>query len=457
MYNAALSFHFVGIGGTGMSGLAEIMLSLGFKVSGSDQKQTAVTERLASLGAYVTYGHRKENLPEHTSTLVYSSAVPMDSAELVEARRRGIPVIRRAEVLAELMRLKFGVAVAGAHGKTTTTSMTAAILEHANLDPTIVIGGQVKSTGTGGKSGKGQFLVAESDESDRSFLLLKPTVAVVTNIDNEHLSAYGSFDDLKNAFEQFVESVPFYGLAVLCIDDMHVRSLAEKITKRKVTYGVSPDAMIQARNIRPGIGGTRYEVWVKNEKFAEITLPMFGTHIAINSLASIAVAMEFGVDATIIQEALKTFSGVARRLEISGTKRGVTVMNDYGHHPTEVMATIRAIKEGFGSELRSLTVIFQPHRYTRTKECFAQFLSAFEHADQLLIMDIYSAGEAPIAGISSQVLCEAIHHENKKHLAGSELSLIASSVVANAASGDVILCLGAGSVGSLPQKVLEVL
>jgi UDP-N-acetylmuramate--alanine ligase len=452
MYNPKLHFHFTGIGGSGMSGIAEILLNLGFRVSGSDLKSSSVCERLQKLGATVAVGHRAENVPDTTSLLVYSSAVTAANPELAEARRRGLPVIPRAAVLAELMRLKYGVAVAGSHGKTTTTSMTAAVLERGGLDPTVIIGGQVKSTGSGGKLGRGDFLVAESDESDRSFLLLKPTIAVVTNIDAEHLSAYSSPDDLENSFEQFVASVPFYGLAVLCTDDPKVCNLASRYAGRKVTYGFRDPAQLQAKNLVCKKFVTSFDVYRSGEFLLHVDLPMLGRHIALNSLAAIAVGLEFGISPDKIAEALSTFSGVKRRLEVIAEIRGITIMNDYGHHPTEVAATLAAVKQGFGEDLGRLRVVFQPHRYSRTRDCFEEFITAFKDADELLLTDIYSAGEEPIIGIDAQSLCAAIAHENKTHVGQIEAAI--PRLVTEAKAGDVVLCLGAGSIGTLPERLV---
>ena len=435
-----------------MSGIAEILLALGFKVSGSDQKCNEACKRLEERGASISYSHVAENVPESATMVVYSSAVSKQNPELVIARERGIPVIRRAEVLAELMRLKYGVGVAGSHGKTTTTSMTAAILEEGGLDPTVIIGGKVKSIGTGGKLGRGDVLVAETDESDRSFLLLRPTVAIVTNIDSEHLNAYASYTELEQSFEQFVCSVPFYGLSVLCIDDPKVRDIAARINGRKVTYGISPDAMIRAENITPSRDGSKFDVFRAGEFLCSVQLAMLGKHMAINSLAAIAVGLEFGVPVQKICRALSNFGGVGRRLEIIGEPSGIVVINDYGHHPTEVKATISAVRSGWGGALRKLHVIFQPHRYTRTQDCFAQFLDAFVECDNLIVTDIYSAGEEPIEGISGEVLAKAINHPSCNYV--DDLSAVPNKLLRSLEAGDVVICLGAGSIGSLPEKLI---
>ena len=436
-----------------MSGLAEILLHDGFKVSGSDIKLNATCQRLQKLGVEVFEGHRKENLPQGASLLVYSSAVRADNPELLEAESRGIPVIRRAEVLAELMRLKYGVAVAGSHGKTTTTSMTAAILEKANLDPTVIIGGQVKSMGSGGKLGKGEFLVAESDESDRSFLLLKPTMAIVTNIDSEHLTAYKSFLELEESFEKFVNSVPFYGLAVLCIDDAKVRDLAQRYRGRKVTYGFSLDANLRATNIEPHKHYTLYDVMLADKKIMSVKLPMLGQHMVVNSLAAIAIGLELGISPETICEALNGFSGVGRRLETIGVEKGVTVINDYGHHPSEIKATIHALRAGWGKAIGRFHVVFQPHRYSRTKDCFADFLTSFSDCDNLIVTDIYAASEDPIPGISGEALYNGIVHSSKHYV--RDLNDIVPGLVKELKDGDLVLCLGAGTVGTLPEEFLS--
>jgi len=429
-----------------MSGIAEILLTLGFKVSGSDLHLSQVTERLASIGATIFEGHREENVPPSASLVVYSSAVTRENPEMKEAERRHLPIVRRAEVLAELMRLKFGVAVAGSHGKTTTTSMTASILEAGALDPTVIIGGKVKSMASGGKLGRGEFLVAESDESDRSFLLLKPTIAVITNIDEEHLSAYSSLKDLEDSFTQFAESIPFYGLAILCIDDPKVRLIADHFTKRCMTYGLSHDARVRATDIRHGRGWSEYTLSIDGDEKGRVRLPIPGTHLVVNSLAALSVGIELGVSVDTCISALAAFGGVARRLEVVGDARGITVINDYGHHPTEVLATLQAVRDGWADGMRKLHVVFQPHRYTRTRDCFSKFQRCFSVADTVCITEIYSAGEVPIEGISGSSLAASVEHPNCTFVpsleqAGARLDGMMSS-------GDVVVFLGAGSIGS---------
>ena len=453
MYNPKLHFHFTGIAGSGMSGIAEVLLSLGFRVTGSDLRPGEVSERLRSLGARIFEGHDSRHVDQSASLLVYSSAVGPDNVELVEARRRGIPVIRRAEVLAELMRLKYGVAVAGSHGKTTTTSMIAAIMEAGGFDPTVIIGGQLKARGTGSRIGRGDFLVAETDESDKSFLLLKPTIAVVTNIDAEHLNAYSSLAELEESFECFVSAVPFYGLAILCADDHRVRSLAARYSGRKLLYGLSPDAELQAREINLAGMSARFEVWRQDELLfpAEIQLP--GRHMVVNALAAVAVGLELGLDSSKIVQALLDFSGVSRRSEVVGEVGEVLVINDYGHHPTEIKATLRGLREGWQGKIKRLHVVFQPHRFSRVRDCFVDFLEAFNDADNLIMTDIYPANEAPIDGVTGQRLFEALVHKCKTFVPGLEEipSLLASQV----APGDIVICLGAGSVGQLSYEIVR--
>lgn len=455
MYNPQLHFHFVGIGGSGMSGIAEILLNLGFQVSGSDLSRSPVSSRLEQLGATVHIGHAAENLADSASLLVYSSAVRDDNAEVVEARRRGLPVVPRAEVLAELMRLKFGVGVAGSHGKTTTTSMVAAVMDAGKLDPTVIIGGRVKSIGSGGRLGKGAYLVAESDESDRSFLRLKPTVAVVTNIDNEHMNAYSSFDDLKDSFRRYVDSVPFYGLAVLCIDCPHVREIAEDIKGRRVTYGVSADAQLQAHSISHDKFTTSCTVMRDGVELFKLCLPLPGEHLLMNSLAAIAVGLEFGVEPQVIKAALESFSGVERRFEVVGAAEDLTVVNDYGHHPTEIAATIEAVQKGWSEIDGTIHVLFQPHRFSRTRDCFDEFRTAFSGCDRLYIVDIYPAGEAPLPGITAERLAKDIEHPQVTYL--GDLENATAALQQEVRAGDIVLCLGAGSIGAYATELADTL
>lgn len=436
-----------------MSGIAEILINLGFKVSGSDLRLGEACERLRGLGAQIFCGHASSNVPESASLVVYSSAVRLDNVELLEAKTRGIPVIRRAEVLAELMRLKYGVAVAGSHGKTTTTSMVAEIMEAGRFDPTVIIGGQVRSRGTGSRLGRGDFLVAETDESDRSFLLLKPTIAIVTNIDAEHLNAYASLSELEESFERFVSAVPFYGLAILCCDDRRVRDLAARYPGRKILYGLSPDADLSAREIRLEHMRSHFEVWRNDCKLAEVALPLPGRHMAVNALGAIAVGLELGISPDIISAALSQFSGVKRRSEIVGEVGGVCVVSDYGHHPTEIKATLRALREGWAGQPGRLHVVFQPHRFTRVRDCFVDFLDAFHDCDNLVATEIYSASEEPIEGVTGRSLFEALSHSHKEFIPAIEE--VTAFLVPKLEAGDMVVCCGAGSIGSLPATLIE--
>ncbi|MFN4897199.1 MAG: UDP-N-acetylmuramate--L-alanine ligase [Pseudomonadota bacterium] len=455
MYNPRLHFHFIGIGGSGMSGLAEILLSSGFKVSGSDIKKSDICVRLEQLGAVIHIGHAASNVPPTASLVVYSSAVVMSNPEIREAKRRKLPVVRRAEVLAELMRLKFGVGVAGSHGKTTTTSMTATILDAGKLDPTVVIGGQVKTLGTGARLGQGEYLVAETDESDRSFLLLKPTVAIVTNIDDEHMNAYRSRRDLEDSFRRFIDSVPFYGLAILCVDDPVLRQIARQTTRRVLTYGFSSDADLSAIDVVPQKTGMEFSVVYRGAHLGRFNLPMLGRHLVQNCLGAIAVGLEFGISVDVIKSALAAFQGVKRRLEVVGSIGDVTIMNDYGHHPTEIRATLKAIRECFGGSMRRLVVIFQPHRYTRTQLCWDELRQSFSDADHLIMSEIYAASEEPIVGVSGEALLNDTAHVSKEYCAS--LDDAPALIKATAESGDVVLCLGAGPIGALPGVLLAAL
>ena len=438
-----------------MSGLAEILLCSGFQVSGSDIKKSDICSRLEQLGANIFIGHLASNVPASASLVVYSSAVTMSNPEVKEAKRRKLPVVRRAEVLAELMRLKFGVGVAGSHGKTTTTSMTATILDAGKLDPTVVIGGQVKSLGTGGRLGQGEYLVAETDESDRSFLLLKPTVAIVTNIDDEHMNAYRSRRDLEDSFRRFIDSVPFYGLAILCIDDPVLKQISTQTTRRVLTYGFSQEADLFAFDIVPGRSGMEFSVVYRGAHLGRFSLPMFGRHLVQNCLGAIAAGLEFGLSVDVIREALAKFGGVKRRLEVVGSAKGITVMNDYGHHPTEIKATLKAVRECFSATVKRIIVVFQPHRYTRTQLCWDQLRQSFSDADHLIMSEIYPASEEPIVGVSGEALLNETLHSSKEFCL--TLDAVPELIKNTATEGDLVLCLGAGPVGALPGEILALL
>jgi len=458
MFAKIQRIHFVGIGGIGMSGIAEVLLNLGYKVSGSDLKSSAVTERLAGLGATVFEGHRTENVTG-AEVVVASSAIPSENPEISEAHALHIPVIQRAEMLAELMRLKYGIAIAGMHGKTTTTSMVAAVLAGGGLDPTVVVGGRVDAMGSNARLGKSHYLVAEADESDRSFLKLSPILAVVTNIDREHMDCYRNMRDVKKAFRDFMDRVPFYGMVVVCNDDPMLRRMLPQIQRRTVTYGTRRGSDF---HIKPGesMRGSadnrpisRFHVTFKQKALGEFRLHVPGVHNVLNATAAIAVGIGLDIDVEQIRAALESFRGVDRRFQLRGQAAGVSVIDDYGHHPTEVRATLAAARQcGF----RKVHVVFQPHRYSRTQLLMEEFAHAFQDADTLFILDIYAASEAPIAGITGEALARNIQ-ETGGHEARYAASFgdAAEAVVAQANEGDMILTLGAGSVSQLGPMILE--
>ncbi len=452
MFKRIKHIHFVGIGGIGMSGIAEVLLNLGYRVSGSDMKESDTTERLKSLGGEIFIGHRAENITS-PHVVVISSAVKNDNVEVIAAREKQVPVIPRAEMLAELMRLKYGVAIAGAHGKTTTTSMVATVFAAGGIDPTVVIGGKLNSLGTNAKLGQGEFLVAEADESDGSFLKLSPTIAVVTNIDAEHLDYYKDIDEIKAAFLTFVNKVPFYGVSVLCLDQPHIQALIPSLQKRYQTYGMSTQADYQARDITLRPFGSTFKVVHHNKDLGLFELAVPGVHNISNSLAAIAVARELDIDIETIRKALREFSGVQRRFQIKGEVGGVIVVDDYGHHPTEIRATLAAAATGME---RRVVVVFQPHRYTRTQHLLEEFFTAFNQADKLIVMDIYAAGEKPIPGVSGQALYEGIRkHGHKDVTFIPERGKIVEHMAAVLKKGDLMITLGAGDVWKLGEEVLE--
>ena len=445
--------HFVGIGGIGMSGIAEVLLNSGYAVTGSDLHDSDATRRLRGLGARVFVGHQEENLAGNPSVVVISTAVKYANPEVLEARRRHIPVIPRAEMLGELMRMKYGVAVAGSHGKTTTTSMVAAVLSTAGLDPTMVIGGRVHMLGTNAKTGQGEFLVAEADESDGSFLLLSPTIAVVTNIDKEHMDFHQTMERLNDNFLTFINKVPFYGLAVLCLDDVNVRALLPKAKKRFATYGLSPEADFSADDLKMAAAGVEFTAMHEAKSLGKLRLHLPGRHSATNALAAVAVAYELEIPFTQVSDALSRFTGIHRRFEIKGEPNGILVIDDYGHHPTEIRATIGAIRDSWK---RPLTVIFQPHRFTRTRDLFDEFLTAFEGADRLVLTEIYPAGEDPIPGMTGEALYQAI--KRKGHLDVlfvPDKNDIVAQVGGELKQGDISLTLGAGDIYRVGEALVE--
>ena len=438
--------HFIGVGGIGMSGLAEILRTLEFDVSGSDLRAGENTKNLERLGVRIDIGHRAENV-HGADVVVYSSAIDYENSEVREARLHGIPVIPRAEMLAELMRVKYGIAIAGSHGKTTTTSLVATVLRAAGFDPTVVVGGRMAALGSNARLGEGNMLVAEADESDGSFLRLTPTIAVVTNIDPEHLDYYKTHEILKDAFVQFIEKVPFYGLAVLCLDHPHVQDLLPRVQRRHVTYGLSPQATYHARSLSFRGLSTSFVAFNRDKPLGEFTVRMPGQHNVLNTLAAIAVADELEVPLDVVKEALATFHGVARRFSIVDEIDGVSLVDDYGHHPAEVEATLNAARRAYEGRI---LVAFQPHRFTRTENLFDEFTRAFNNADQLFLTDIYAAGEKPIPGITSQHLADAIAehgHHNVKY--APDRAAMSAELARAARPGDVVIALGAGDINKI--------
>jgi UDP-N-acetylmuramate--alanine ligase len=445
--------HFVGIGGIGMSGIAEVLLTLGYAVGGTDLKESDTTRRLTELGARIQYGHDAAHL-DAADVVVISSAVKPTNPEVLAARARGIPVIPRAEMLAELMRMKYGIAVAGSHGKTTTTSLVATVLHQAGLDPTAVIGGKLPSLGSNARLGGGDYLVAEADESDGSFMKLTPTVAVVTNIDPEHLDHYGSLDALKRTFVEFINKVPFYGLAVLCVDHEHVQSILPSVEKRHVTYGFTPLASFRAVEVAFDGLRTSFTAIARGRTLGRVELAMPGRHNVLNSLAVLAVADFLGVDFAVYQRALAGFSGVGRRFTVRGEARGVMVVDDYGHHPAEIRATLAGARTGFAD--RRIVAAFQPHRYTRTRDLMGDFARAFNEADVVTVCDIYAAGEEPIAGVSSARLVDEMRASG--HLSAHYVPKradVAPALAAELRDGDIVITLGAGDVWMVGEEILK--
>ncbi len=457
MFAKIQRIHFVGVGGIGMSGIAEVLLTLGYKVSGSDLKHSAVTERLAGLGAITFAGHRAENVTG-AEVVVTSSAIARDNPEVTAARAQHIPVIQRAEMLAELMRLKYGIAIAGMHGKTTTTSMVAAVLAAGGLDPTVVVGGRVDALGSNARLGKSQYLVAEADESDRSFLKLSPILAVVTNIDREHMDCYRDMPDVEQAFVDFMDRIPFYGMLVLCNDDDQLRNLVPRLARRTVTYGVRQDSDFRIVNSQIECTSanrhySHFGVEYKGKSLGDFHLQVPGNHNVLNATAAVAVGVGLDIPPDRVREGLEKFSGVDRRFQLKGTASGVSVIDDYGHHPTEIRATLAAARQcGF----KRVHVIFQPHRYTRTRDLLDEFGGAFADADTVCVLDIYAASEPPIPNITAERVVSAIQHLGNKeaHYAPSFDDAI-RQVVAKAQSGDMVITLGAGSVSQLGPQILE--
>jgi UDP-N-acetylmuramate--alanine ligase len=456
--------HFVGVGGIGMSGIAELLANLGYEVSGSDAKRSSVTDRLERLGVRVSVGHDAAHVGA-ADVVVVSSAIKAGNPETAEAGRRQIPVIPRAEMLAELMRLRSGIAIAGAHGKTTTTSMVALVLERAGLDPTAVIGGRLSAFGSNARLGRGEYMVAEADESDRSFLKLSPEIAVITNLDREHMESYGSWDDLRQAFTDFANKVPFYGAVVACADDEPVRSILPRVTRRLVTYGFeSSDAAsivnltahemaLEAFGSRARVRYRTAERPAESVELGELTLRVPGRHNLLNGLAAVAVGLEVGIPFASVAAALQEFQGAERRFQRLGEEDGVLVVDDYGHHPTEIAAVIAAARAGID---RRVVVVFQPHRYSRTQQLMPEFGAALSGADEIVLTDIYAAGEPPIPGITLDALASVVRSSARGlvHVVAS-LDQVPDAVAALSRSGDLVITLGAGSIGAVGDRILE--
>ncbi len=452
MYLKKYHIHFVGIGGIGMSGIAELLLNLGYTVSGSDLKSTDITRRLKGFGGKIFKGHMEDQIAG-ADVVVTSSAVSADNPEVVAAEKASIPVIPRAEMLAELMRLKYSVAIAGAHGKTSTTSIVAAVMEKGGLDPTVVIGGKLKNIGSNARLGQGEYIVAEADESDGSFLKMSPTIAVVTNIDREHLDFYTDLDAIKNAFLSFIDRIPFYGLAILCLDNESLQDLIPKIKRRLTTYGMSIQADFQAKEVVLDGFKSMFSIYHFERNLGKVVLNLPGIHNVYNALAGVVVGMELGIPFDKIRQGLETVEGVQRRLEIKGEARGIIVVDDYGHHPTEIKLTLQTVKEIWPE--RRIVVAFQPHRYTRINALFDDFARAFYQSDVLVVLPIYSAGEESIEGIDGHGLCEAIRAHGHREVVFSEGSEAVLYLQKNLKKGDILLTLGAGDVWKVGEEVLK--
>jgi UDP-N-acetylmuramate--alanine ligase len=451
MFRKARRIHFVGIGGSGMSGIAEVLVNLGYRVSGSDLASGMVTRRLKRLGAKIRKGHKAEHVTA-ADVVVVSSAVKSDNPEIVEARRRKIPVIPRAEMLAEIMRMKYGVAVAGAHGKTSTTAMIAAVLTAGGLDPTVVIGGRVKSLRSGAKVGRGDVMVAEADESDGSFLKMKPTIAVVTNIDREHLDFYRDLNEIQDTFVKFLSRVPFYGAAVVCLDEPNLRAILPRVDRKLVTYGLSSEADLVADDVTFDGFGASYTARWRGEKLGKIRLGVPGRHSVYNSLAAIAAGIELDVPFSKIAKALGRFRGVDRRFQLKGEAFGAQVVDDYGHHPTEIRATLAGAREGFG--VRTF-VIFQPHRFSRTQALLEDFGRSFVHADRVIVLDVYAAGEPPIAGVNGRAVADAIARSGHPAVTyAPRVAAIPKLLKQEVGRGDLVITLGAGDVWKTGEAFL---
>jgi len=456
MYKKFEKIHFVGIGGVGMSGIAEVLRNIGYEIDGSDVSESETVKRLRGIGINITIGHKAENIKD-SDVVVISSAISPDNPEVKAAKKLSIPVIPRAEMLAELARLKYGILVAGAHGKTTTTSLVASILGEGEFDPTVVIGGKLKGMGSNARFGEGEFLVAEADESDGSFLKLSPTIAVVTNIDREHLDFFKDIDAIKEAFLSFINKVPFYGLAILCGDNEHIKELLPRVSRRFITYGLDEDMDLVAKDIRTNEFRANFEVVLNGSSLGRFEAPLIGGHNVSNCLAAIAVANELDMDIEKVRSALKGFSGVQRRFELKGSAAGIKVVDDYGHHPAEITATLKAVKEAMHQEDTDgrLVVLFQPHRYTRTRDLLGDFIDSFEYADKVLLLDIYPAGEKPLPGVNSKLLFTGMKDIDIDVEYIEERSYVMACLLSTLKENDTLLTLGAGDVWKIGEEFLE--
>lgn len=450
------TIHFVGIGGAGMGGIAEVLLNEGYNITGSDIGENQVVKRLTALGAKVTIGHHENNV-DNASVIVVSTAIDSENPELVAANEKRIPVVRRAEMLAELMRFRHGIAIAGTHGKTTTTSLIASIFAQANLDPTFVIGGLLNSAGTNARLGSSRYLIAEADESDASFLHLQPMVAVITNIDEDHMETYqGDFEKLKDTYIEFLHNLPFYGLAVVCIDNPVVREILPRISRQVITYGFSQDADVRASNYQQAAGMSSFVVEREGSAPLSLSVNLPGEHNVLNALAGVAVAIDEGVEDKAIQQALQGFAGIGRRFEkltTLSTEHGeMTLIDDYGHHPTEVKATIDAMRNGWPD--KKLAMVFQPHRYSRTRDLYEDFVEVLSEADYLFLLDVYAAGEAPIANADSKSLARSIRQRGQvEPIYVSDSSQLAELMAANLRDGDMVITQGAGNIGAIARNL----
>ncbi|MFH2057306.1 MAG: UDP-N-acetylmuramate--L-alanine ligase [Pseudomonadota bacterium] len=455
MYQKNYHIHFVGIGGIGMSGIAELLITLGYKVSGSDLKLSHITKRLETKGGIIFKGHSKAQVIG-ADVVVTSSAISQENPEVVRAKELGLLIIHRAEMLAELMRIKYSIAISGAHGKTSTTSMISQILNTAGLDPTVIIGGLLEGLDTNSLHGSGEFIVAEADESDGSFLKYAPAIAVVTNIDLEHLDFYKDIEDIKDKFVQFINSVPFYGLAILCLDNEHIQNILPRINSRYTTYGLSAQSDLQARNISFKDNKSTFKVYHHETSLGSINLNIAGKHNILNSLAGIATGLELDIPFKTIKNALEKMKGVKRRLELKGKKDGIIVMDDYGHHPTEILATLTAIRESYKE--KRLIVVFQPHRYSRTQGLFDEFTRAFYQSDVLIVLPIYAASEKKIEGVDAKHLCQGIKEHGHKDVSyAPDFKQALSMITHKVRKDDIVLTLGAGDIYTLGEELVELL